>query len=94
MPTVLRPATIVASLARKKTLAKTRGNYPAALRAIDVATNGLGLSESPALRLERDAFVELAKTDAARSLMGIFFLQERAKKTKLPDARTPASRSR
>ncbi len=75
---------IVASLARKKTLAKTRGNYPAALRAIEVATNGLGLAESPALRLERDAFVELAKTDAARSLMGIFFLQERAKKTKLP----------
>ncbi len=79
---------IVASLARKKTLAKTRGNYPAALRAIDVATNGLGLSESPALRLERDAFVELAKTDAARSLMGIFFLQERAKKTKLPGVET------
>ena len=54
------------------------------MRAIDAATNGLALSESPALRLERDAFVELAKTDAARSLMGIFFLQERAKKTKLP----------
>ena len=38
----------------------------------------------PALRLERDAFIELARTDAARNLMGIFFLQERAKKTKLP----------
>ena len=36
------------------------------------------------MRLERDAFVELAQTDAARNLMGIFFLQERAKKAKLP----------
>ena len=75
---------VVAALARKQTLAKTRGNYPAALRAIEVATNGLALAESPALRMERDAFVELAKTDVTRNLMGIFFLQERAKKTKLP----------
>ncbi len=75
---------VVAALACRRTLAKTRGNYPAALRAIEVTTNGLGLAESPALRLERDAFVELAQTDVARSLMGIFFLQERAKKTKLP----------
>ncbi len=74
---------VVAALARKQTLAKTRGNYPAALRAIEVATNGLALAESPALRSERDAFVELAKTDVTRNLMGVFFLQERAKKTKL-----------
>ena len=75
-------------MARKQTFAKTRGNYPAALRAIEVATNGLALAESPALRLERDAFVELAKTDVTRNLMGIFFLQERAKKTKIPGVET------
>ena len=75
---------IVAALARKNALAKTRGNYPAAPRAIEVATAALGVSESAALRLEREAFVALAKTDAARNLMGIFFLQERAKKIKLP----------
>ena len=72
----------VAAIARKNTLAKTRGNYPAATRAIEVATAALGVSEAEGLRLERDAFVELARTDAARNLMGIFFLQERAKKTK------------
>ena len=36
------------------------------------------------MHLEREAFVELARTDAARNLMSIFFLQERAKKAKLP----------
>ena len=73
----------VAAMARRNTLAKTRGNYPAATRAIEVATAALGGSEADGLRLERNAFVELAKTEAARNLMGIFFLQERAKKTKL-----------
>ncbi len=75
----------VAAIARKNALAKTRGNYPAATRAIEVATAALGVSEAAGLQLERNAFVELAKTDAARNLMSIFFLQERAKKTKLPD---------
>ena len=57
---------------------------PPRTRAIEVATAALGVSESAALRLEREAFITLAKTDAARNLMGIFFLQERAKKTKSP----------
>ncbi len=75
---------VVAAVARKNALAKTRGNYPAATRAIEVATAALGVSEDRGLQLERNAFVELAQTEAARNLMGIFFLQERAKKTKLP----------
>ena len=74
----------VAAMARRNTLAKTRGNYPAAPRAIEVATAALGVSLEAGLRLERAAFIALAKTNAARNLMSIFFLQERAKKTKLP----------
>ena len=34
----------VAAIARRNTLAKTRGNYPAATRAIEVATAALGVS--------------------------------------------------
>ncbi len=75
---------IVAALARRNTLAKTRGNYPAATRAIEVAVNALGTSLDAGLRMEREAFIALAKTDAARNLMSIFFLQERAKKLRLP----------
>ncbi len=74
----------VAAIARKNALAKTRGNYPAATRAIEVAAAALGTSIEAGLALERTAFVELAQTDAARNLMSIFFLQERAKKAKLP----------
>ncbi len=76
---------VVAGIARKNALAKTRGNYPAAPRAIEVATAALGVSEAEGLRLERAAFIDLAKTDAARNLMSIFFLQERAKKTRGSD---------
>ena len=86
---------VVAAFARKNTLAKTRGNYPAALRAIEVAVNALGTTIDAGLRMEREAFIELAKTEAARNLMSIFFLQERAKKLRLPadlgEAGKPAS---
>ena len=37
---------VVAGIARKNALAKTRGNYPAAPRAIEVATAALGVSEA------------------------------------------------
>ena len=86
MPLANRPGarSVVAALARRNALAKTRGNYPAATRAIEVATATLGVDEAVGLRMERGAFMALAKTEAARNLMGIFFLQERAKKTKLP----------
>ena len=77
---------IVAAFARRSTLARTRGNYPAATRAIEVAVNALGTSVDAGLRMEREAFIALAKTDAARHLMSIFFLQERAKKLRLPAA--------
>ena len=75
---------IVAAFARRSTLAKTRGNYPAATRAIEVAVNALGTSVDAGLRMEREVFIELARTDVARHLMSIFFLQERAKKLQLP----------
>ena len=75
---------VVAAFARRNTLAKTRGNYPSALRAIEVAVDALGTSVDAGLRMEREAFIELAKTDAARNLISIFFLQERAKKLRLP----------
>ena len=83
--TNLPPArAVVAAFARRNTIAKTRGNYPAALRAIEVAVDALGTSVDAGLRMERAAFIELAQTDAARNLMSIFFLQERAKKLRLP----------
>ncbi len=77
-------AGVVAATARKKTLAKTRGNYPAPIKALEVAVNGLGVPHEVSLRNEKTAFIELAKTEASRNLMRVFLLQERAKKLKLP----------
>jgi 3-hydroxyacyl-CoA dehydrogenase/enoyl-CoA hydratase/3-hydroxybutyryl-CoA epimerase len=79
----LRP--IVAMKARRDVLAKTHGHYPAPLKALEVALCALGQPLETGLALEKAAFLELVQTPQCRSLMSIFFLQERAKKLKLPE---------
>jgi len=80
----MRP--LVLAKARKGVLAKTHGHYPAPLRAIEVCAAALGKPWSVGLALERQAFLKLVQTPECRSLMSIFFLQERAKKLKAPGA--------
>lgn len=74
------PAHLVARLAKRGVLAKTRGLYPAPLRAIDVALRSLSLPVEDALALERDAIVHLAQTSEAANLIDLFFLREAANK--------------
>lgn len=81
---LLRP--LVSMQARKGVLAKTHGHYPAPLKALDVAVAALGRPLEQGLALEKEAFLELVKTPECRSLMSIFFLQERAKKLKIASA--------
>jgi 3-hydroxyacyl-CoA dehydrogenase / enoyl-CoA hydratase / 3-hydroxybutyryl-CoA epimerase len=71
---------LIASQAQKKTLAKTHGNYPAPLKALEVVLAGLTTSHAQSLTNEKTAFVELARGAAAQNLIRVFFLQERAKK--------------
>src|SRR5438093_3167755 len=75
---------IVASIMRKRldpVLAKkTRGNYPAIPKALEVATEGIRTNVMESMLLERAAILELTKTETARNLIRVFFLQERAKK--------------
>jgi 3-hydroxyacyl-CoA dehydrogenase/enoyl-CoA hydratase/3-hydroxybutyryl-CoA epimerase len=75
---------VVQSQAEKKVLERTRGHYPAPLRALEVACASLKLSQEESLANEKNKFVELALGETAQNLIGIFFLQERAKKLKLP----------
>lgn len=75
---------IVASQARRQLLARTRGLYPAPLKALDVAVRGCGLPSMEALQVEREGFVALTQTPVCAQLMRIFFLQERAKKLAVP----------
>lgn len=81
---VARP--LVALKAKKDVLAKTRGHYPAPLKALEVCLAAYGCPLTVGLALERAAFLELSRTATCRNLMGIFFLQERAKKLKVPEA--------
>jgi 3-hydroxyacyl-CoA dehydrogenase/enoyl-CoA hydratase/3-hydroxybutyryl-CoA epimerase len=84
---------LVQSQAEKKTLARTRGHYPAPIKALEVACASLSVSHEESLANEKNSFVELALGETAQNLIRIFFLQERAKKLKLPKgiAASPAT---
>ncbi|MEQ2009080.1 MAG: 3-hydroxyacyl-CoA dehydrogenase NAD-binding domain-containing protein [Limisphaerales bacterium] len=71
---------LISMLTQPKLFKKTRGHYPAVLKALELVTLGVGRSEERALKLEADAICQLAQTEAAKNLIRIFFLQERAKK--------------
>lgn len=71
---------LIRARVRPELLKKTRGHYPAVTKALDVVTSGLSQSVEASLCLELGAVLELARTDACRNLIRIFFMQERAKK--------------
>jgi 3-hydroxyacyl-CoA dehydrogenase/enoyl-CoA hydratase/3-hydroxybutyryl-CoA epimerase len=81
---------VIRSQAEKKALAKTRGHYPAPLKALEVAFASLNVSHEQSLANEKNKFIELANSETAQNLIGLFFLQERAKKLKLPKELEPA----
>jgi 3-hydroxyacyl-CoA dehydrogenase / enoyl-CoA hydratase / 3-hydroxybutyryl-CoA epimerase len=73
-------STFVATQARKKILAKTRGHYPAPLKALEVVVAGITVPHAQSLENERRALIELASSEIAQNLIRVFFLQERSKK--------------
>ena len=77
-------ATVIAARLRLQLLKKTRGHYPAVLKALEVVTHGVSRSIPESLKLERDGILELVQGDVCRNLIRVFFLQERAKKQTLP----------
>jgi 3-hydroxyacyl-CoA dehydrogenase/enoyl-CoA hydratase/3-hydroxybutyryl-CoA epimerase len=75
---------LVAAKARRDVRSRTRGLYPAPLRAIEVCVRAVGEPIEVGLALERTAFLELVRTPECRHLMEVHFLQERAKKLSAP----------
>ncbi len=75
---------LVAARARRDVRAKTRGHYPAPMKAIEVSTAAVSGPVAEGLAREKAAFLELVATPECRNLMSIFFLQERAKKLPVP----------
>jgi 3-hydroxyacyl-CoA dehydrogenase/enoyl-CoA hydratase/3-hydroxybutyryl-CoA epimerase len=86
---------VISQQARKKLIAKTRGHYPSMLRALDVTVSGLGVSPKDSMRLEEDAFAEVARKKTCHNLVQIYHLEERSKRFRfpLPDGETPSDRA-
>jgi 3-hydroxyacyl-CoA dehydrogenase/enoyl-CoA hydratase/3-hydroxybutyryl-CoA epimerase len=77
---------VISQIARKQTLAKTRGHYPAPLKAIDAMEQGLGGSLERGLDTEARLFGEVATTSQCKNLIRVFFLREKYSKLRLKDA--------
>ncbi len=71
---------IVYRKARKDTLKKTGGNYPAPLSALEAVKAGLEQGATTGYQVEHRLFGELAATDVSRKLIGIFFATNALKK--------------
>ena len=71
---------IIMRKSREMVLAKTRGNYPAPLRAIDLLENALSTSIEAGAHKEADAIAELGPSSVCKALISIFHASEEAKK--------------
>ncbi|MGA2139446.1 MAG: 3-hydroxyacyl-CoA dehydrogenase NAD-binding domain-containing protein [Verrucomicrobiia bacterium] len=74
----LRP--ITCRMARKHVLARTKGQYPAPMRAIEAMEEGLAGSLSDGLDNEATIFGEVSVTAPCKNLLRVFFLREKYSK--------------
>ena len=75
--------------ARKRTLARTHGHYPALLRALDVVGRGLARGEGEGYDAETRAIGELAVSPTTKNLIHVFRLIEQSKKSGADDSAPP-----
>lgn len=81
---------IIAAMARKQVLSKTRGHYPAPMRAIGLVTRAPRTRLQDGFEAEARATCALATGSVTKSLIGIFRMTEEAKKLgKLPSGDSP-----
>jgi 3-hydroxyacyl-CoA dehydrogenase / enoyl-CoA hydratase / 3-hydroxybutyryl-CoA epimerase len=71
---------IIMRKSREMVLAKTHGNYPAPLRAIDLLEKALSTSIEAGAQKEADAIAELGPSSVCKALISIFHASEEAKK--------------
>jgi 3-hydroxyacyl-CoA dehydrogenase/enoyl-CoA hydratase/3-hydroxybutyryl-CoA epimerase len=83
---------VVLARARKTTLGKTGGHYPAPLAALDAVRYGLANGMERGLPHEAELFARMAVTDVSRRLVEIFFATTALKKD--PGVEPPAPEPR
>ena len=66
--------------ARKQTLAKTKGHYPAPLRALEIVRIGIEEGRAAGFEAEARAIGELATSSIAKNLIHVYQLQEGARR--------------
>jgi 3-hydroxyacyl-CoA dehydrogenase/enoyl-CoA hydratase/3-hydroxybutyryl-CoA epimerase len=71
---------VVFRAARRQLEARTRGNYPAPIAALEAVEYGLKHGMREGLKFEARAFGQLAVTDVSRKLVQIFFATNQLKK--------------
>ncbi|NQV03864.1 MAG: enoyl-CoA hydratase/isomerase family protein, partial [Candidatus Omnitrophica bacterium] len=71
---------IIFSQAKKNVLKRTKGFYPAPLKALEVIKHTYGRDIKKGSIIESEAFGELAITDVSKSLIKVFYLNEEFKK--------------
>jgi 3-hydroxyacyl-CoA dehydrogenase/enoyl-CoA hydratase/3-hydroxybutyryl-CoA epimerase len=74
---------IVFDRARKETLAKTKGHYPAPFKIIELISQTYGKTSENVFSLESKAFSELGPTQVSKNLIQVFFLTQKYKKQPL-----------
>jgi 3-hydroxyacyl-CoA dehydrogenase / enoyl-CoA hydratase / 3-hydroxybutyryl-CoA epimerase len=84
---------VLFSQATKKTVAATKGQYPAPLRALDVVRIGIERGRDAGFEAEVQAIADLATGTISKNLVHVFHLMEGAKKEGLPGAEPRAVRS-
>jgi 3-hydroxyacyl-CoA dehydrogenase/enoyl-CoA hydratase/3-hydroxybutyryl-CoA epimerase/enoyl-CoA isomerase len=68
------------AVARAGVLAKTKGQLPAPLAALDAIAKGCNVPLEEGLKAEADAFVPLVGSPISRNLIAIFFMTQRLQK--------------
>ena len=72
---------LIFHFAKKDLIAKTKGFYPAPIKALEVIRKSYGLTYSKrGYKIELDAFCQLAVSDISKNLIDIFFTNEDLKK--------------
>jgi 3-hydroxyacyl-CoA dehydrogenase/enoyl-CoA hydratase/3-hydroxybutyryl-CoA epimerase len=80
---------LVFDQAKKKLLEKTKGHYPAPLKALEVIRKTYGGDLDAGLKIEAQAFGELVTTPESKNLVNLFYLNEKVKKDKGTETGVP-----
>jgi len=72
---------VIYPTARKDILRRTKGHYPAPLKALELVQKTYGDNSPQAYKKESEMFADLAVTHVSKNLIELFFLNEKYKKT-------------